>query len=380
MLRYLSQSPLRLKRVLVRVDFNVPIAHGRVSDDFRIRATLPTIRHLLRQRNSVILLAHASDKRQSLRLLAGHLSRLLGERVTFRRDPFSEYAPRESSRVVLMENLRFWPGEETQDKKFAKILADLGDAYVNDAFGAAHRRGASLTVLPRLLPSYLGLLFERELAELGRIIRQPKRPLVAIFGGAKIETKIPILRRFMRLADRVLVGGAIANALLAVRAFPIGRSHPPFPRSVSRLIRQLVQSPKLILPVDGVLAQSRFSRRGRIVSFDRLSPQSVILDAGPRTLNRFRREIASSRMVVWNGPLGITEVRAFSRGTEALARALARSRAEVVIGGGDLAAVVDRMGLLGSFRHVSTGGGAMLTYLAGGKLPALEALKKSHRD
>ncbi|OHA08960.1 MAG: phosphoglycerate kinase [Candidatus Sungbacteria bacterium RIFCSPLOWO2_01_FULL_59_16] len=376
MLRSFSHAPLSRRRVLVRVDFNVPIVGQSVGDDFRIRAALPTIRRLLGRGNRVILLSHASDPRQTLKPVARRLTRILGEPVAFIMNPFGgrkDFFPG-GIRVALVENLRFWRGEESCSRAFARALARLGDAYVNDAFGAAHRKGASLTILPRLLPSLIGLLFERELRELDRVLLRPRHPLVAVLGGAKIETKLGILRRFERVADRVLVGGAVANVLLRARGVSVGRSSGSA-EPITREVRRLAQSPKILLPRD---ARIRRNRRGRvlIIPLGRLAPGDSVLDVGPRTVAEFRRALAPARTVVWNGPLGLAEEPAFAIATLAIARALSRSRAEVVVGGGDTVAVLDRAGLAGTFRHVSTGGGAMLAYLAGEKLPALEALKK----
>lgn len=377
MLRYLSHTTLRRKRVLTRVDFNVPISRGAVGDKFRLRAALPTIQRLLRAGNTVILLAHHSNRRQTLAPIAPALAHMLSAPVAFLKNPFRAGRGRaREARVFLVENLRFWKGEEAGSIAFARALARIGDAFVNDAFGAAHRRGASLTLLPRYLPSCLGLLFERELRELDLVLKQPRRPLIAVFGGAKTETKLPILQRFSRFADRVLVGGAIANTLLRARGLSIGRSPVERGLPVGR-IRRIARSRKVVLPVDAVVASSPRSRRGRIRRIGAIAAKDILLDIGPKTELLFKQFIAGGRTVVWNGPMGITEAKPFTGGTLALARALARSRARVVVGGGDTVAFLNRTRLVGRFTYVSTGGGAMLAYLAGEKLPALEALRRS---
>lgn len=345
MLRYLSQSSVRNKRVILRVDFNVPIRGRRVLGDFRIRSALPTIRKLSAAGNMIVILSHHSDRGQTLRPVAVRLGRLLGEPVAFISDParFRPAAPRfRVVKMFLVENLRFWRGEERGDPAFVRLLARLGEVFVNDAFGVAHRRAASTEGLPRLLPSYLGLLFERELRVLDRVRRKPVRPYVVIIGGTKLETKLRLLERSLRVADRVLVGGVIAAELLAGHA-------------------RLVQNRKLLLATDGPM-------RGRRLA-----------DIGPESIRRFVAAIRSSRTVVWNGPLGIAETARYAKGTAAISRALARSRASVIVGGGDTVAFLERAGLTGAFDHVSTGGGAMIAYLAGEKLPALEALKQSRR-
>ncbi len=343
MLRSFSQARIRKKRVILRVDFNVPIRGRRVLGDFRIRAVLPTIRKLRAAGNTIAILSHHSDRRQTLRPVAVRLGRLLGEPVAFVADParFRPPAPRFSGgKVFLVENLRFWRGEERMDSAFARLLARLGEIFINDAFGVAHRRAASTEGLARLLPGYLGLCFERELHALDRVRRKPVRPDVVIIGGAKLETNLRLLKRSLRLADHVLVGGAIAAELLA------GHAH-------------LARSRKLLLPIDGPL------RGGRLA------------DIGPKSIRRFTSVIRLARTIVWNGPLGIAEAARYAKGTGAISRALARARGSVVVGGGDTVAFLERVGLTGAFDHVSTGGGAMIAFLAGEKLSALEALKRS---
>lgn len=349
MFSYLSRTHLSNRRILLRVDFNVPIRGRRIGGEFRIRAALPTIRKLLSSGNRIVVLSHHSDRGQTLRPLVAVLRRLLGEPVTFIANPAgrparpaggSQAAGTGGPRLALVENLRFWAGEEAERPNFARSLARWGEAFVNDAFGVAHRRSASLTLLPRLLPFYLGLLFERELDVLDRVRRKPARPYVVILGGAKLETKLRLLERSLRVADHVLVGGAIAAELLSGHA-------------------RLVRSRKLVLPVDGPV------RSGRLA------------DIGPKSVRRFAGIIRSARTVVWNGPLGIAEEARYAKGTGAISRALARSRGSVIVGGGDTVAFLERAGLTaGAFDHVSTGGGAMIAYLAGEKLPGLEAMKR----
>ncbi len=368
MLRYLSKSSVRGKRVLVRVDVNVPMQSGRVNDDFRIRAVLPTIRRLLGHGNRVILFSHHSDRGQTLLPVARVLSRLLGEDVAFIRDPASSNRTRRE-RVLLMENLRFWPGEEAASPHFGRLLARWGDVFVNDAFSVSHRRSASLTLLPRLLPSYLGITFEKELALVSRSMGGAKHPLVVIVGGAKMRTKLGLLQRLARIADGLVVGGGAANTLLRAKGIAIGRSLSA-PASAS--IRKLARSQKLLLPVDAVVR----GRRVRIVPIHKIGANERVLDIGPKTVALIRNSIRSSRTIIWSGPLGLCEEKRFASGTLAVARMLARSRGSVLVGGGDTVAFLRRVGLARRFRHLSTGGGAMLAYLAGEKLPGLEALRR----
>lgn len=390
MIRHLSHSRIKKRRVLLRVDFNAPIAGGVVMNDFRMRAHLPAIRKLLRGGNTVILLSHHSNRRQTLLPIARRLGSLLGASVFFVKNPNRIIQTPKEKRLILFENLRFWPGEEGESRAFAQVLARWGDCFVNDAFAVAHRRGASITVLPRLLPSYLGPLFEKEFKMLDMVVKNPKRPLIAVFGGAKIDTKLALLRRFVRLADKVLVAGALANALLRARGFSVGRSaiDGRFPAT---MLRRIAASKKIILPVDALAARSlragrkvgmappvRFSGLGRGITrpIGAIKRNEIIGDIGPETVILFRNVLCRARTAVWNGPLGIAEVGAFSSGTRSLARALARSRARVIVGGGDTAAFLARERMIKKFRRVSTGGGAMLAYLSGEKLPAIEALRK----
>lgn len=375
MIRYLSHSRIKKRRVLLRVDFNVPIAGGVVGNDFRMRAHLPAIRKLLRGGSTVILLSHHSNRRQTLLPAARRLESLLGAPVFFVKNPNRIIQTPKEKRLILLENLRFWPGEEGESRAFAKVLARWGDCFVNDAFAVAHRRGASITVLPRLLPSYLGPLFEKEFKMLDMVVKNPKRPLVAVFGGAKIDTKMALLRRFVRLADSVLVAGALANALLRARGFSVGHSATDgrFPPA---MLRRIAASKKIILPVDALAAGSQSAKRGIIRPIGAIKRNEIIGDIGPETTETFRDTLRRARTIVWNGPLGIAEFGAFSSGTRALADILARSRARVIVGGGDTAAFLARERMIKKFRRVSTGGGAMLAYLSGEKLPALEALRK----
>ncbi|MBI4132019.1 MAG: phosphoglycerate kinase [Candidatus Sungbacteria bacterium] len=368
MIRRLSGAVPRRRRVLLRADLNVPIVHGRVKDDFRIRAVLPSIRRLLRAGNQIVLLSHHSDRRQTLRSVARHLGSLLGEPVAFVRDPAR--GGRARARVILLENLRFWRGEEAGEKHFAETLAFWGDAYVNDAFGVSHRSGASITILPKLVPAYLGVRFEEELSLLDRLLRRPRRPLIAIFGGAKIETKLPILQRFSRIADQVLVGGGLANTILRARGFSVGSSLAG--KDGSGMAR-LARSPNVILPQDAIVSSRG---RDRILPLSQIGPHDRILDIGPASRRTFGRIINAGRTVIWNGPLGLVEERRYAAGTLAIAKVLMRHKGFVLVGGGDTVAFLDRVGLAKRFKHVSTGGGAMMAYLAGEKLPGLEALRQ----
>ncbi|MDP3727036.1 MAG: phosphoglycerate kinase [bacterium] len=375
MIHYLSKAIPRAKRVLVRADLNVPIRGRRVLDAFDIVRVLPIIQKLIRRGNRVIILSHHSDERQSLAPLVPHLTRMLGRRVTFLRDLSGPRARRRvrsagPGAVFLGENVRFWRGERRASSSFARSLAALGEVFVNDAFGELHRPYASMIGIPRYLPSFAGPLIASELKMLDRFIRRPARPLVGVFGGAKMETKLPILRRFSRFADQVLVGGGVANTLLRARGFAIGRS---LSAPMSAAIRRLARSEKIVLPIDVVVVRTTQYRN---IPVTLVEPRDRIVDIGPKTQARFQRILGSARTVVWNGPLGLAEEKRYAGGTLAVARALARHRGSVLVGGGDTVAFLGRTRLLARFKYVSTGGGAMLAYLAGEKLPGLEALKR----
>lgn len=372
MLHRMARNVIRNKRVLLRVDFNVPILRGQVQDDFKIRSLLPTIRALLRHKNCIVILSHHSDWRQTLKPVAGFLGRMIKEKVFFARD--TRAVSGTGRRVIFLENLRFFNGETRARPYFARRLAKLGDVFVNDAFGVAHRREASSIILPRLMPSYLGLRFEKEIRQLDRALKNPRRPLAAIIGGAKVKTKANLIKRFIRVADNILVGGAGANAILRARGVKVGR---PKTEGREAFSKKTARSKKLILPVDAIAASGGRVSKPKIFSFDEISPKDVIYDIGPKTRFLFAGALKKARSVIWNGPMGLVESKAFAGGTEFLARLLARHSGFVLIGGGDTIAFIDKIGLLSKFKRISSGGGAMLAYLAGEKLPALEALKRS---
>ncbi len=378
MLRYLSRTPILNKCVLVRVDFNVPIRGRGVLDAYDIHRALPSIRQLIKQGNTVVLLSHHSDDRQTLAPVAPLLARMLRRPVTFLRNPLSSRAreavrrARPPRRVFLAENVRFWRGERRNSRPFARSLAALGDVFINEAFGELHRPYASIVGIPRFLPSFAGPLVMAELEMLRPFAHRPKRPLIGVFGGAKIETKLRILDRFSRIADHLLIGGGVANTLLRARGFPIGRS---LAGRATAAIRRLARSRKVLLPSDVIVAGG--GHRARNAPVTGVGLRERIYDIGPQTRSRFRRAIRSGRTIVWNGPLGLAEERRYAGGTLAIARALARHRGAVLVGGGDTVAFLGRTRLLQKFKYVSTGGGAMIAYLAGQKLPGLEALKHS---
>ncbi len=370
------------KRVLVRVDFNVPMRKGAVADDYRIMASVPTIKKLLEKGASVILIAHLGRpggkvaKELSLAPVARRLAKLLKKKIMFAETlEDAGLLSKSLSRgdILLLENIRFWNGEERNDPAFAKKLATLGDAYVNDAFGNAHRAHASIVGIPKHLPHAAGLCLEREVRVLESVMRRPKRPFAAIVGGAKIKTKLPLLKKFISTADHVMVGGAVANTILAARAMTVGKSPIDSAIDVSWLS---MTDRKLHLPVDGVMTTSLTKKTKHAVrAIADVRDNEYIADVGPSSVELFISIAKKAKTVVWNGPLGMIEIPAYAKATEQLLKYLARSSAFTVIGGGDLHRSIRKLKLEKKFSHVSTGGGAMLEFLAEKKLPGIEALK-----
>jgi phosphoglycerate kinase len=366
-----DQKDLRGKRVLVRLDLNVPIVLGAVRDDFRIRQSIPTIQFLRDAGARIIVISHIeSESADSLQPVADRLAQdvPLKTFVTSLDDAPAAVASMADGDVVLLENLRRDPGEKENSEASARKLAALADVYVNDAFAVSHRTHASIVSVPRFLPSFAGPLLAREVAELSACFNAPK-PFLFILGGAKFETKLPLVEKFLELADTVFVGGALANDLFKVKGFQVGTSMVS--KSQAGLNR-IVKNPKLLLPSDVVVS----SARGRAVKApDAVAGDENILDAGPKTISDLTQILSAAKFVLWNGPIGDYE-HDFAQGTEALAQAVIASKARSVIGGADTVAVLSKMGILDKFGFVSTGGGAMIEFLAKGTLPGLDALQK----
>jgi len=387
----LDSLPVAGKRVLVRADLNVPLTDGpdgrEVADDTRLRASLPTIRALLDRRATVIVCSHLGrpggerNPKYSLAPVATALSKLLRMKVRLTSTPTGpadELDGLGPDEIGLLENLRYDPGEEANDKRFAARLAALADAYVDDAFGAVHRAHASVVGVAEQLPSAAGLLLQKEVDVLSRLVESPDRPFVLVLGGAKVSDKIGVVANFLRRADAILIGGAMANTFLAARGEKVGISRIE-PDRLGEVRRTLASAAKagveVVLPSDVVVAEA-FDEHAEptVVPVNAIPDDRMVLDIGPATAARFGAWVGRAATVLWNGPMGVFEWESFSNGTREVAKAVAAAKAFTVVGGGDSAAALAAFGLEDDVSHLSTGGGASLEFLEGRELPGLKAL------
>lgn len=381
----IRQASLKGKRVIIRADFDVTMRGNRIADDFRILRVLPTIRLVLQKGGKVRIVSYRGrphgvrNPLLGMKDIARFLERRLKRKIIFLPDILDEDAfirHNDSSSIIFFENIRFWPEEEKNDNKFARKISLWGDLFVNEAFANTHRNHACVTTLARLLPSYAGLQLEAEITNLSALFHSPQKPFVAVLGGAKLETKLPLIHRFLSSADHVLLGGALANTLFALKGLRVGKSivSDDFMRNE---IKKILKHKKLCLPVDVVAAGDLNGSSGyRVVRPDEVKETEYIVDVGPETAALFSSIARSAKTLVWNGPLGYVETAPFAKGTKIFAQSLTLLKAFKAVGGGDTIAVLRQYRLLAHFTHVSTGGGAMLEFLAGKKLPGIEALKR----
>lgn len=377
------------KRVLVRVDYNVPRdENGNVTDLTRVNGTLPTLQYLLKRGAKVVLMSHLGrpkgerNLKYSLENLTPHLTRLLDAPVHFCPDCIGPEAEKmaaelKSGEVLLLENLRFYKEEEKNDPEFAAKLAKLGEIFVSDAFGAVHRAHASLVGVAEHLPAVSGFLLEKDLVMMSKLLAQPQRPCVAVMGGAKVDDKIGVIKNLLPSVDRLLIGGAMANTFLNALGYDMGASKvsPEFIDLVKELLEQDVEK-KIVLPQDLVVADS-FSADAEHcnVSVDKVPEGWMALDMGEKTIATYSALIKSAKCVIWNGPMGVFEMPAFAKGTEAIAVACAKTQGSTIVGGGDSLAAIDQAGVGYMITHISTGGGSTLEYLEGRHLPGVEVLQ-----
>ena len=383
------------KKVLVRVDFNVPLNDkGEITDDTRITASLPTIQYLLEQKAAVILMAHLGRPKGqvkpelSLAPVAKHLGKLLGKKILFAPDCVGEAAKAAAGKlkaghILLLENLRFHKEEEKNDMEFAEQLASLADLYVNDGFGVSHRAHASVEGVTHFLPATAGFLLEKEIQYVGQAVTNPLHPFVAIIGGAKVSDKIGVISNLLDKVDTLLIGGGMANTFLAAQGHKMGKSlveEDKLELAKELLAKAKKNKVKLLLPTDLVMAAAFAPDAAHVTEgVKHLNQEYMALDIGSETSKAYAEALAEAKMIVWNGPMGVFEMDAFCKGTEAVAKAVAKSRAVSIVGGGDSVAAIEKLGLAKRITHISTGGGASLEYLEGKVLPGVAALDDLRR-
>ncbi|GBF10648.1 phosphoglycerate kinase [Tepidibacillus sp. HK-1] len=380
---------LKGKKVFCRVDFNVPLQDGVITDDTRIRAALPTIQYIMEQGGKVILASHLGRPKgkvvEEMRLtpVAIRLSELLGKEVKKTDEAVGDDVKvlinqMNEGDVVLLENVRFYPGEEKNDAELAKAFAELADVYVNDAFGAAHRAHASTEGIAKYLPAVAGFLMEKEIEFLGKALSNPERPFTAIIGGAKVKDKIGVIENLLEKVDNLIIGGGLAYTFIKSQGYEIGKSlleEDKIDLAKSFIEKAKENNVRFLMPVDAVVADD-FSETAntKIVDIKEIPADWEALDIGPKTVELYREVILNSKLVVWNGPMGVFEMDRFAKGTNGIAQAMADTNATTIIGGGDSAAAIEKAGLADQMTHISTGGGASLEFMEGKELPGVVAL------
>ncbi|MBQ0138563.1 MAG: phosphoglycerate kinase [Kurthia sp.] len=379
------------KRVFVRVDFNVPMEDGNITDDTRIRAVLPTIKHLIEQNAKIILASHLGRPKgevvEELRLdaVALRLAELLRKPVlkldeSVGNDVKNVVANMQDGDIVLLENVRFHKGEEKNDAALAKEFSELADVYVNDAFGAAHRAHATTAGIAAYIPAVSGRLLEKELDVLGKALSTPERPFTAIIGGAKVKDKIGVIDNLLDLVDNLIIGGGLAYTFIKAQGYEIGNSLVEDDKI--ELAKQFMQKAQekgvnFLMPVDAVIAKEfAADAENKVVAIDEIPADWMSLDIGPKTAEIYAETIQNSKLIIWNGPMGVFEMDAFANGTKAVANAMAATEGYTIIGGGDSAAAVEKFEVAEKMNHISTGGGASLEFMEGKQLPGVEALQE----
>ena len=381
-MKLLQEIDIKNKRVLLRADFNVPLRDGKILDDFRIKTVLPTIEYLQNQKAKILILSHVGrpemfENSLSLRFVVDYLADLLKQEVVFFKDiadAKSNFDLLKMGQIAVLENLRFNQGEEEASEKFAVSLAELGEVYINDAFAVAHREHASTILLPQLLPHAAGFLMQNEVDMLDKVRTAQDRPLVFIMGGAKARTKFKILVNLFDKVDTFCLGGIMANVILKEKGVNIGKSYIGDYKEEHVETLDL-ESGKLQLVEDALVGEDPNGNIFRVSNLEDIKESEIILDIGPRSIEKFSNFIKEAGTIMWNGPMGFIENENFCQGSLAIAQALRNTSAKVIVGGGETMQVINRAGVEGSIDHQSTGGGAMLQYLANGTLPAIEALQ-----
>lgn len=391
-IRSIRELPIEQKRVFLRVDFNVPLEDGRITDDARVREAIPTIKHALERGARLVCASHLGrpkkgpDPAYSLEPCAARLAELLGQEVVLPEDCIGDAATKvvfdlRAGSACLLENLRFHPEEERDDEGFCRQLAQLADVYVDDAFGSVHRAHASVHGLAKLYRDRgCGFLLEKEIASLGKLLTSPDRPFVAVLGGAKVSDKIAVIESLLERVDALLIGGAMANTFLAASGKNMAASlveADKLPLARTLLEKAAGKRVPLVLPTDVVVAQDTNATSGSVATVDAVPSGTMALDIGPKSIQEFLRRLSEARTIFWNGPMGLFEKAPFAGGSNAIARAMADSPAFTVVGGGDSAAAVRAAGdaLANKMKHISTGGGASLELVEGKKLPGIEVLR-----
>ena len=389
-MKTLKDFNVKNKRVLVRCDFNIPLnSKGNILDSFRIQKAIPTIKYLIKNKAKIILMSHLGSPEgevvEGLKMtpVQKKLTEILGFPVMKTSDCIGEEVEKQilamsQGEILILENLRFHKEEESNDSKFAEELAKLGDIYINEAFGVCHRKHASIVNVPKHLPSGAGFLLEEEVKVLSEVLEKPKKPLVAVIGGVKIESKIKVIEEFLKKADHLLIGGKIANIILTIKGICIGRPWPS--EDIVNTVESFeLTSTKLHLPIDTIVSSDKAGEGYiRESAAARVRKDELILDIGPETINIFSAIIKEAKTIIWSGPIGFFENPLFEKGTKKIAEEIAKNhQAYKIIGGGDTLFAISKFGLRDKFDHISTGGGAMLSFLSKEKLPGLKILEKN---